>query len=121
LARNKTFHFAIGINCGAAAGLCRAPHFPPVVRRAKSHAALDVPISISDRAAALFGTEYLAVLIRGALPFAANDVSILILDAIPCINLRGEQQDQVAGNNESVLHICSPLTSANRLAGDQRV
>jgi hypothetical protein len=92
LARTKTLHFAIGVHGSAAAGLCRTPHLPPVVHCAKSQAALDVPVSISDRAATLFGAEYLAVLIRGALTLAAHDVSILILDAISRIDLRGEQQ-----------------------------
>jgi hypothetical protein len=55
---------------------------------------------VPDRAAARFGTEHLTVLIRSALAFAAHYISILILDAIPCIDLGTGGQGHKATNND---------------------
>jgi hypothetical protein len=92
LAPAETFHFAVRISCGAATRLCGTLYLAHIIRRAIPHAALDVPILISHRAASLLGTEHLAVLIRCALPFSAHYISILVLDAIPGIDLGANGQ-----------------------------
>ena len=83
LALAQTLHFAVRIRLGAAALRCRTLHPAHIIRRAISHAAHDAPISIPHRAAARFGAEHLAVLIRGTLALSAHYISILVLDAIP--------------------------------------
>jgi hypothetical protein len=112
LARTETFHFAVRVNCRAAARLRRTLHLPQIVQGAKARTAPDNAISVPDRAASLFGTQYLAILIRRALALSAHDVSILVLDAISGINLRGKRQGQEATNNESILHVVSPLSTS---------
>jgi len=83
----KTFHFAIRISRGAAARRCGTLQLAKVILRAIPHAALDVPILIPHRAASLFGTEHLAMLIQRALPFSAHYISMVVLEAIPGIDL----------------------------------
>jgi hypothetical protein len=78
-----------------------------IVGRAHTYAAPDHPVSISDRATAFLGAEYVAVLIHCALALAAHHVAILILDAIPCTGL-SEREDQETTENESALHVHPP-------------
>jgi hypothetical protein len=98
LAPAETFHFAVRISRGAATGPCGTLHLAHIVGRAIAHAADDFPILIPHRTASLFGTQHLAVLIRCALPFSAHYISILILDAIPGIDLGGRRQGNKANN-----------------------
>src|SRR5690242_14812278 len=51
LAPAETFHFAVGISRGATTRLCGTLDLAQIIRRAKTHPALDVPISIPHRAA----------------------------------------------------------------------
>jgi len=87
LAPAETFHFAIRISRGSATWRCGTLQLAKVILRAITHAALDVPILIPHRAASLFGTEHLAVLIQRALPLAAHYISMIVLEAIPGIDL----------------------------------
>jgi hypothetical protein len=70
-----------------------------------ARAALNDAISVSYCAASLFGTQYLAKLIRCALALAAHYVSILVLDAISGISVCSKHQGQKATNSESILHV----------------
>jgi hypothetical protein len=97
-------HSAVRINSDLATWLFGTPHQAPIVSRARPDAALDVADLIRHRAAPLFGTEYLAALIRCALSLSANYISILVLDAISGIDLGGGGQGQQADNEESIFH-----------------
>jgi hypothetical protein len=82
LAPAETFHFSVRISRGTATRLCGTLELAQFIRRAISHAALDIPVLIPHRAASLFGTEHFAVLIGCALPFSAHYISILVPNAI---------------------------------------
>jgi len=112
LARTKAFHFAIRVNCRATARLCRTFHLALIIQSAKARTALDNAVSVPDCAASFFGTQYLAILIRRALPLSAHYASILVLDAISGRNLCGKRQGQEQTNNESILHVVSPLLTS---------
>ena len=120
LARTEAFDLAVGIHGGATAGLRRTPDLAIVVDRAHSNAALHHAVSISYRATAFFRAKYLAVLIHRALTLSANDVAVLILDAIPCIDRPRKRQDQYTSENESIFHIASRRTGVNAWRGSER-
>jgi hypothetical protein len=109
LAGSQTIHCAIRINRGSAARLRRALYLSLIVGGAIAHTALDDTISIPDRATARLGTEHHTVLIRSALPLSAHHVSMLVLDAIPGIDLGADHRrhNQQATNCETILHVFS--------------
>ena len=100
----EAFHFTVRIGRGAATRPCRATYLATIVLRAISDAAFHAPIFILHRAAAFFGTEHSAVLIRYALTFSAHDISVRVLDAIAGIDLGPGDQSQKATNKQSDFH-----------------
>jgi hypothetical protein len=109
LAAAQTIHLAIRINRGSPARLRRALYLSLIVDGAIARTALDDTISIPDRATASLGTEHHAVLIRSALPLSAHHVSMLVLDAIPGVDLGADhrRQNQQTTNCETILHVFS--------------
>jgi hypothetical protein len=98
LAPAETFHFAVRISRGAATRLFGTLQLAKIIGRAIPHAALDVPILTSHRAASRFGAKHLAVLIRCALPFSAHYIPLRVLDAIRGIDLGAGGQGYNATN-----------------------
>jgi hypothetical protein len=107
----ETLHFTGRIGRGAATRPGGTPNLTKIILRAISHATLDIPILIPDRATSFPGTEHLAVLIRLALPFSAYYISILILDAVRGVDLGAGGQGQKAADKEFAFHGSSSLFS----------
>jgi hypothetical protein len=55
-------------------------------------------------------------LINRALPLAANNVSVLILDAIPCMDQGRKREDQETTENESIFHFPYPTPAFTWMA-----
>ena len=104
LASAETFHFAVRVSRRAATLRFGTLDVASVVRGAISHAAFDIPILVSRRSAALPGTQHLAVLIRGTLPFSARDISIRIFDAIRRMSRTPADQQDDATDKECSVH-----------------
>src|SRR4029434_6885973 len=102
----KTSDLAVGIDRGVTAGSHRAHDLARVVGRAVADAALHRAVAILDSAPALLRTKHFRILIRRALPFPADDVSVRIPDAVGGHDLAScDQGDQTACyESSSLLH-----------------
>jgi hypothetical protein len=56
-----------------------------IIRRAKPHAAFDVPVLILIAPPPLLAAEHLAVLIQSALAFSAHYISMVVLTQSPAL------------------------------------